>query len=502
MICPRCGRSTPGNVCPYCDGPQIDDHTDDYKRRKMEYENLSDSDDSDNEADDAGSPKAGFAKIIIPLAIAAAAAVAAMIIISTVRNYRPAPVYDDDVFYASEGRYYRANGADSLEVGDAKTVFFNGDGSRFFISRAVEDFLSDGNYMIDRTMSDNEGRIFACSLHDSSSDNNNYRLFVWEKDHEPREIISSDAVIGIRYISDSGRIFFTKTDILTEELGTGSTSLWCCDYDTDKAERLEINIDSVSFYLKNDTIIIRKDEDELYTRRITDPSERNRIADGVSELLLEEKGCNNCFRINDSIINSADDADRLCYRKDSRLYMYELPSENTFDIGSARGSDIAVCYDDINRLVYIAEGQNISCGISDGGSLKDRNIIDSDCKGTGILWNDYRKTLLYLSSDGMLKRITDRQSTGVSEDKGISNLIAVENDGGYAMVKDNTFYYGSAFDREASPISEISFGTITKALKASGYIYRMEGQTCVAATDDGTYTKDMGKCERLWYGRQ
>lgn len=505
MICPKCGRNTPGNVCPYCEGPQIQDNTDDYNRRRKAFEDLTGEREyaSESMQDDAEKEekKPGYRKIIIPITIAAAAGVAAIVAVNAVRNYRPAPEYNSDVFYASNGKFYRMSGADPVELGEEKNIFFNGDGSRFYRSDAIEELVSSKGYLTDTTMSDDTGNIYACSLYDPNVDTDNYKLFIWKKDGEPVEKLSSGGMIGIKYISDSGRIFYTKTDVITEELGTGSTSLWCFDFETDKAEKLEENIDSVYFYTKTDSVIIRNKDDVLCKRGLTDIAGRTKITEGVSELLPEDGMCNNFFKASDGFVNSSDTADRLCFVKSGRMYMYELTTGESVNTGSAKGSDIRACFDDINKVFYTADSSGISCCITDAGKAKDVRSLDKTGAPGSFIWNDYKKCGLYLTSGGELKRVSDRKIFDMSEGNEISKLTHVQNDGGYAYVKDKAFRYASSFDKNTLSMGEVTYGKLYEAVRGGEYIYRLEGKNVIAVSEDGSYTKDMGACERLWCGK-
>ena len=111
-----------------------------------------------------------------------------------------------------------------------------------------------------------------------------------------------------------------------------------------------------------------------------------------------------------------------------------------------------------------------------------------------------KKTLLFLSSDGTLKKSVNGRVSNVSDTGGIQRLIGVENDGGYAIRKDGTFYYGSDFDKEPMSLGEVSSENILSVVKADGYVYRFEGRQLIAAKADGTYTKNIGECESLWCG--
>ena len=503
MICPRCGRSTPGNVCPYCDGPQIEDYTDDYIKRKKEYESISGkSDDAVKDTTQETEKKqVSFRKFIIPVVIAAAAAVAAVIAINIIKDYRPAPEYSGNAVYFSDGKIYRLTGTDAEEIGDARTLFLNGDGSKIYKSDAVLNLLSKDSVRTDKTMTDDQGGYFACSVYDSSVESDNYKLYVWSGDNEPVEKLSSNGMIGIKYISDTGRIFFTKTDVITDELGTGETSLWYFDISDGSTGKLEENVYSVNFYSKTGAVMIIDKEDILFLRKVDDPSYRMRIADGVSDLLPEKNGNNNFFRITDDTVNNDGSADRFCYGKDNRIYMYDISSDGQFvDMAGAVSSDVSVSYDDVNRIVYAADAKSLTGAFVENGSIIDRKKLDADITGGNTLWNDHKKTLLFLSSDGTLKKIVNGRVSNVSDTEGIQRLTGVENDGGYAYVKDGTFYYGSDLDKEPVSLGEVSSENISSVVKADGYVYRLEGRQLIAAKDDGTYTKNMGECESLWCG--
>ena len=99
-----------------------------------------------------------------------------------------------------------------------------------------------------------------------------------------------------------------------------------------------------------------------------------------------------------------------------------------------------------------------------------------------------------------MKKIVNGRVSNVSDTEGIQRLTGVENDGGYAYVKDGTFYYGSDLDKEPVSLGEVSSENISSVVKADGYVYRLEGRQLIAAKDDGTYTKNMGECESLWCG--
>ena len=505
MICPKCGRNIPGNVCPYCDGPQIEDHTDDYNRRRKEYEDSTEktyeSGKSISSEPEKEEKKVNYRKMIIPLAIAAAAGVVAIVSINVIRNYRPAPDYNNEVFYAAEGNYYRMSGADAEKVGESKNVFFSGDGSRFYRSDAIEGLVSSKGYMVDNTMSDDNGNYFACALYDPSTEQDNYKLFVWKNDGEPMEKLSSNGMIGIKYISEAGKIFYTNTDVITDELGTGNTSFWCCDFETDNTDRLEEAVDSVYFYSKTGSLITRNSNDALYKRELSDLSAKIKIADDIDDILIEDIWCNNYFKKADRAVNGSHDADRICFISSGRIHMYDLTSGESVDIGSSKGSDARVCYDDVNRVVYLADSQNISCAVTDRGRTNDRRSLDNSYMPGSLIWNDHKKTALYLNSEGTLKKISGKEVSDMSGDGTITDLLYVQNDGGYVYTKDKAFYYGSAFDKSAAPLGEVSYGSIKEAVRSGGYIYRPEGRNVVAVSDDGSFTKDLGICERLWCGR-
>ena len=503
MICPKCGRSTPGNICPYCDGPQIEDYTDDYIKRKKEYESISEKSDDvvKDTLQETEKKQVNFRKFIIPMVIAAGAAVAAVIAMNVIKDYRPAPEYNDDAFYATDGKLYRLTGAETEEVGDVRTLFLNGDGTKIYKSDAFLEVLSKDFVRTDKIMTDETGEYFSCSVYDSSVESDNYKLFVWGKNKEPVEKVSSKGMIGIKFISDTGKIFFTKTDVITDELGTGGTSLWYYDFIDDNTVKLEDNVYSLNFYSKVGVIMIRDKEDVLYLRKIDDRYHRIMVADGVSDLLPEENGNNNFFKTTDDTVNTDESADRFCYRKDNRIYMYDISSGGQLtDIGSAVSSDVSVCYDDVNRVVYVADAKSLTGAFVENGSIIDRKKLDADITGGNTLWNDHKKTLLFLSSDGALKKSVNGQVSYVSDTGGIQRLICVENDGGYAYVKDGTFYYVSDFNKEPMSLGEVSSENILSVIKADGYVYRFEGRQLIAAKADGTYTKNIGECENLWCG--
>ena len=507
MICPKCGRSTPGNICPYCDGPQIEDNTDEYIKRKKEYEDFVErrQDEPDEISvedvrEDSEKKNFNYAKVIIPVAIAGAAAIAAVVIFNSVKNYRVAPVYDSNVYYANAGKYYEVNAFDAKEVGDAKAVLFNADKSKFYVLGEADGINFNENIRVDQSMSDDNGKFFVFSVYDSSVDKDNYKLFFKAADEPLKEVVSSDTMMGIRYVSDSGRVFFTKTDVITEELGTGKTSLCSCDATGENVTEIEDDIADTYFYLEKDILITRDKSDNLYGYSVTDPSKRTKIADGADEIFAEEKECNNFFASSVSGVNVSDTADRFCYSKNNRLYMHDLNNNSDIDVGSVKGSPVSVYYDDINRLVYIADASGISSAIVDGGKIHDRMMIEKDFSVGSIIWNDYEKTALYLTSDGRLRKISSRESSDVSESNGITSLSSVGNDSGYSYVKNKELFYGSSFNKAALFIGNVTTDNISEVLKSGEYIYRIQGRSLVAVSEDGTQTKDIGGCEALWYG--
>ena len=289
------------------------------------------------------------------------------------------PNITDDAFYSSDGKIYRLTGADAEEIGDAKTLFLNGDGTKIYKSDAFLEVLSKDFVRTDKIMTDETGEYFSCSVYDSSVESDNYKLFVWGRNKEPVEKVSSNGMIGIKYISDTGRIFFYKNRRYNGRTRYGRTSLWYCDFSDDNIRKLEDNVYSLNFYSKVGVIMIRDKEDVLYLRKIDDRYHRIMVADGVSDLLPEENGNNNFFKTTDDTVNTDESADRFCYGKDNRIYMYDISSGGQFiDIGRAVSSDVSVCYDDVNRVVYVADAKSLTGAFVENGSIIDRKKLDAD----------------------------------------------------------------------------------------------------------------------------
>ncbi len=471
MICPKCGRNIEGNLCPYCEAPQIDDNTDEYLRRKSAYEESLEKKEPHEEEKPKGRRLTKKAVITILAVIGGALTVALVTThlpkvytgkLYTVNGDSVSEAADNGDFLSVDGKIYSSEGKNVY----AKITEPDGIGS-------VEDSQIKG-YSVS-----SNGKYAALAVLDAGEDEG-YSLFVWDDEGHSTKALSQKDMISVKDVTDTGEIIFTSSPVLNDQWYTGDSSLHVYRIteiagDGIKGETKRIGEDLQNFYIyeKIKSIICLEKDGTLFSCPGYDPEKRVVLTEKVTDLMAEKGDENDHFAPDAAGVNIYRTADLITYRREGVWIMSDTEGRISLTLGAA-GGDTRFVYDDPDHMIYRYEAGILSKSIvSDKGLTEWETVIGT--AEDDLIWNASGHTLICGTTDGNLMRVTGTQASSVTEDFGKGSLKKVQNSDSYIFKTSDGMYAGRDFSSNPDLIEGDIDADIHTCAGRKGIIYLYAG---------------------------
>lgn len=493
MICPKCGRNNEGNICPYCDELEILDNTDEYLRRREEFDAPA-FEEVEEEGVEENKESPLFAvfkrRWHVFAVIAGAAIVAAITLTHLPRSF------NGHLSFVSQGQIKGVEKGQAKDMADTSEVIFSCDGTSYFQTGIPDELKGNKSLQLGSSVADNTGTHFAHTAYNGDTGEN--VIYLWDRDGSAKEAVSSSADLELRYISEAGDVVYTGTDVLNDQWYNGETDLNICSRNSEGSKTVCKSVKSFLIYPAKDRIIYMDKSGVLQSCSIKNPEDRKKMSDSVTVLLGELSGENNRFDKNAGILNTKEYADLICFRRSGEWIISDAQGNSIVAPGDVGGEKAGFIYDDQNRIVYMSDGGILSKAfIGDNGLKSFQNMGDLSGEGT-IIWDDYKGMLLYPDNEG---RLMYEGASGSGESaQGIEpkTLLKVENDGGYMYVSGEDIYYGHEFGRTPEKLINNDKDRAPNRAAADGDdLYYLQDGHLYRINKAGGTPEDMGECENL-----
>lgn len=491
MICPRCGRKIDGSLCPYCDEPQIDDNTEEYLKRKNAYEKSLRSE--NREVQERGERKFKKKHAVAALIVIGAALTTAIITTHLPRSF------NGRIYAGSEGKVSLINDGALAEVSGR---IYSSEGKDVYAEVKEPEAISVGakEQLKGYTASKN-GEYFALSRLEDNGSEDKYSLYVWNKNGDHAKVLSQDSVITVRDVTDSGEVIFTTSPVLNDQWYTGEDTLHIYKVTglsdgelTGEIKRVSASVQSFFIYEAASTLVCLEKDGLLFSCPGYDTENRIIIADGVTKALPEKGDEDNYFSPDAPGVNVNRSADLLAYLCDGIWTMTDTEARIALTLGAA-GESAQFIYDDRDRVIYKAEGSELSrCIISDSG-LTDWEALGG-FEGEA-LWDAYESFLIFETPEGLLKKAGSAEELTICENEKGSTLKKIYNSGGYIYEADDGIY--ASKDTRSAPVrinGEVS-GDIKRCAAYKGTIYLFAGDS-LYSIDKNNQASFLCRCEGLY----
>jgi len=493
MICPKCGRNIEGTLCPYCDEPQIDDNTDEYLKRKSAYEESLKDTEPEPEERQTGGRKFKRRYAVITLAAIGAALAVALVSTHLPRSF--------------DGRLYTESGGKVFSITDgglSETTgrMFSSEGKSVYAEvREPEGISAVPASGLKGYAASSNGEYFALTQLEDNGTDDNYSLYIWNKNGDFVKALSQKDVITVRDVTNSGEVIYTTSPVLNDQWYTGDDVLHIYKVTgasggslTGESKKIGDSVQSFFIYENVKALVCLDKSGQLYTCPGYDPEKRVLISDGVTKVLPENGDEDNYFSSAAASVNTSKSADLIAYLRDGIWSLTDTGGRIGLTLGAA-GENTEFIYDDSNRVLYKAEGAGLSrCILSDSG-LTDWEAIGT--VGENLLWDAHKSTLIFETSEGGLARAETGNVTEIArEDAGVS-LYRIFNGEGYVYRSDDGIFV--THDIKGVPVrlsGEIS-GEIRMCAQIKGMLYIYAGDGLYTVDRDGRVTES-GSCEGLY----
>ena len=493
MICPKCGRNIEGTLCPYCDEPQIDDNTDEYLKRKSAYEESLKDTEPEPEERQAGGRKFKRRYAVITLAAIGAALAVALVTTHLPRSFN--------------GKLYTESGGKVFSITDgglSETTgrMFSSEGKSVYAEvREPEGISAVPASGLKGYAASSNGEYFALTQLEDNGTDDNYSLYIWNKNGDFVKALSQKDVITVRDVTNSGEVIYTTSPVLNDQWYTGDDVLHIYKVTgasggslTGESKKIGDSVQSFFIYENVKALVCLDKSGQLYTCPGYDPEKRVLISDGVTKVLPENGDEDNYFSSSAATVNTSKSADLIGYLRDGIWSLTDTEGRIGLTLGAA-GENAEFIYDDSDRVLYKAEGAGLSrCILSDSG-LTDWETIGS--AGDGIVWDAYKSTLIFKTAGGGLSRAGSRDVAQIAEDGAGVSLYRIFNGEGYVYRSDDGIFV--TYDIKAVPVrlsGEIS-GEIRLCAQFKGTLYVYAGDNLYAVDRDGQ-VREAGSCEGLY----
>ena len=494
MICPKCGRNIEGNLCPYCEEPQIDDNTDEYLKKKREYEkSLRALDEEEPDESESGKSEGGrrikAKTVVIILAVIAAALITALITTHLPKTYhgRVYAVSGGQVTETAAGREDNSGRIISNEGKDVYARIQEPESIKNLYGAQLKTYYASAG-----------GEYFALTAYEEE-----YSLYVWDKKGNVTRVLSQSDAISVKDVTDSGEIIYASSPVLNDQWYMGDASLHI--YKVRGAEggaitgetwKLCENVQSFLIYENAKTVICLDKNGTLFSCPGYNAENRTVIAEKVTRLLGENRDEDNHFTLDAPCVNVYNTADLIAYFRDGIWTMSDTQGRISLTLGTA-GENARYIYDDSDRMAYRTEGSVLSKSIVTDQGLKEwLNVTDS--AGEALIWDGSAHSLICETSGGSLLRVSASETVTVAEGVAEGTLHNVLNGGGYLYRGSDGVYISTDFKGKPSLTSggEIK-GDINRCAEYKGTIYIHAGNELYAA-EHGEFINETGNCEGLY----
>lgn len=489
MICPKCGRNNEGNICPYCDELEIFDRTDDYLKRREEFETPQNEPEKETESD---SPLFSFFKRRWPvLAVIAGAGIAAAVTFTHLPRS-----FHGSLSYISQGRLINIEKGHAGGAKDTAQLIFSSDGKKYFDKNLPSVLIDNKDLQLRASAADNTGTYFAHTAYNASTGEN--VLYMWDKNGHVKELYSNSANVDIRYVSPSGRVVFTCTDVLNDQWYTGETGVFICGITQEVVKTLSKSVESFLIYPASDRIICLDKDEVLSSVSIENPENKKIIAREVKGLLGEKSGENDSFHKESGVLNGEAGADLICYRCRSEWIIGSFTGETIVNTGESGGEKAAFAYDRDNKLVYMTDAGVVSKAIVADNGLKPFEALGETVADDDFLWDDHLGVLLFANREGELMSAGTSGTVKLMDGLEQGTLVNVENDGGYMCISGQDICYGKDFGSTAFRLADTGSKTGLTGAAADGdsVFYILKGNL-FRVDKKGGEPEDLGVCEKL-----
>lgn len=494
MICPKCGRNIEGNLCPYCDEPQIDDNTDEYLKKKREYEkSLRSFDEEETDAPEDRKTEGGrrikAKTVVIILAVIAAALITALITTHLPKTYH--------------GRVYAVSGGQVTDAAagreDNTGRIFSSEGKDVYAHlQEPESIKNLYGAQLKTYYASEGGGYFALTAYEED-----YSLYVWDKKGNVAGVLNQSDAISVKDVTDSGEIIYSSSPVLNDQWYMGDTSLHIYKARgaeggalTGETRKLCENVQSFLIYENAKTVICLDKNGTLFSCPDYNVENRRVIAENVTRLLGENGDEDNYFTPDAPCVNVYNSADLIAYLQDGIWTMSDTQGRISLTLGAA-GDNARFIYDDSDRMIYRTEGSVLSKSIvTDRGLREWVNVTAS--AGEALIWDGSKHSLICETEDGLLLRVSASETATVAEGVAEGSLRRVLNSGGYLYRGSDGIYVSADLKGKPRLTSggEIT-GDINRCAENKGTIYIHAGND-LYAVEHMEFINELGDCEGLY----
>lgn len=494
MICPKCGRNIEGNICPYCDEPQIDDNTEEYLRRKNAYEeSLAREDEPEEEAKP---PARRFKR---KHGIAILAVIGAALAVALFTTHLP-KVYHGRLFTEKEGVVYEISGNGEPVPKEGRIYSSEGKSVYAEVREPEELSLARGAQLKGYSASKN-GEHFALATLEGTDGEESYGLYLWNRNGTEAKALSTKDVVSVKDVTDSGEVIYTTSPVLNDQWYMGDSSLnvtFQANRDSGgeiagERTRLSDKLRSFFVYEQARSIICLDESGQLNSFPGYKPEDRRDISAGVSVVLAEKPDQDNYFSRDTTGVNAASSADLIAYLSEGIWRMTDTQGRVTLTLGAA-GEDAEFIYDNSDRVVYKKEGAQLSRSIVTEAGLRGWELI-GEAAGS-MVWDADKNTLIYEDADGALRRVRSSENTLIAENVKAGSLKKIQNGGGYLFEGADGLYISRDFRGAPARLSGEIAGEIENIAEYKGAVYVHAGGR-LYAIDKGNNVRDMDACDGL-----
>ena len=509
IICPKCGREYLGDKCPYCDGLDVFDNTEEYKKRRLKYEQYKDKTGTQGESgsDDAiqklnslfkkaksekiASDAKNIFKKVRWVLLAAAIAIAIVIIVINLPY-----IYNGKLFISDAKSIYKYNGSEFVQEQSSEDL-----------DNIPKDILGDGDKTVSQTVSSSGNKYFACVImyaadnYDSLGKN---VLYVWDKDGSYEKVTESSKNISVKELTDDGTVIFTSTDIYDAEWHMGEVSAHIYKY-KGSLSQIEDNVKYIGVYESNRTIVIVDSDGGLYTCGFDSVDSKLSIASDVDMLALESDTEEGLFSYSATSVNTRKGADKFMYQKENKWYMTDFNGSEVTAFGILSDSDASFAYNKKTDTIYAftSKGIKTSKKLSEKSTDVPFSTVDTLDESKDFIWNGKNRELLFVNGNKELVNIDGFNNKVLACNIVVGSLRRVKNSDSYlyAISEDDgtySLYYSDSFNKVGNKLaSNITLIQSDVCKQGDKLFYISSGNIYSIALNNGDISQ-VHKAEYFW----